>query len=150
MRLYLATPVDRNAKALKEGTDLATRLAAAWPEMEKVVMFSPVGAFSTIYQGLSEQNEYSWIVEINEMAAFTSDAMIVWYRRGVESWGVPQEVLLSAQWHKAIFVLSEDQDHGELPLYLKSRVAPDHVFRTIETLVTKLLEENPHATSKHD
>lgn len=141
MRLYLSTPIDRNQHDLEDGNSLALKVIETWITDKPLALFSPVGAFSGAGPDSFKESEYNWIVEVNEKALHTCDAVIVWYRPGIESWGVPQEVLMAKLWIKPVFVLAEHHRFDELPIYLKGRTKRDRVFTSIEPLIGKLLQE---------
>jgi hypothetical protein len=141
MKIYLASPIDQNGYAKQTSTNASAEVWTRWPESIPLVIYQPVQAFDLKHPN---RRELQYLVDLNETALHTADALLVIYQKLVPTWGVPQELLLAQRWEIPIFVMLTDQlKPAELPTYLRVRVQDEHLYVSWDNLVRDLLEYEP-------
>ena len=138
MLIYLAQTIDRSKDSpqvtacniIKEfralgfkGTFFASSLAFSTPELMYVV-----------------QQDIEHITDINFHALSMSDALLLNYTPGMESWGCPQEVYVANLSKIPIFILTpEGTRYQEMPLYLRGLTNSTCVNSNLSNLLTRIL-----------
>jgi hypothetical protein len=136
MNIYLSIPIDKNTEATEQYDRVSVALLNCWDfANEPLVIFRPGSAYVVTFHALS-QEAMDYLTDINTYALRHSDAMIV-VHKPIESWGVPQEVLLAKNEEIPIFVLSSTA-YDALPIYLRARVNRQNVFSSIGDLAKAL------------
>ena len=144
MMLYLATPIDRSKEAAprKVAYDIIDGLRRAH---FLGIIFSPVLAFMINDPEIATQNDMESLIHINTEALLRSDFMLLDYSRGVETWGLPQEVLMAHE-HKIPIFIHTSERYQELPFYLRARTYSTFVSPIYSTLVSGMLRTPKRVT----
>jgi hypothetical protein len=129
MIVYVAAAIDRKG-ASESPYWFVRKTLADDTNYRDMLMFMPGDAFAVSRGGYPTDTDVEYLVTINEIALHGSDGMLVCYQPGIESWGVPQELLLASRWEKPIWVWSSVA-YEHLPLYLRHRVPKGKVFGTL-------------------
>jgi hypothetical protein len=143
MLIYLAQAIDKSPQFAEDErhNELYHQMLKDWPGGASLVIFRPAGAFRAI-PGRVTQDEGRRVEEINTKALKEADAMVILYEPGVESWGVPMELLAFRNTGRPAFLLIEG--HGtryeDLPIYLRNRIPERLVQYSVESLVQELSE----------
>lgn len=127
MLMYVAMPIDRSKKyetLYKLLVEMADR------DLPEHVLYFPGRAFSGYP---ITQHNMDAMIKANYAVLDISDVVLVIYRPGVESWGVPQEVAYAHDNDKQLYLVellqgTEPIDWYSLPLYLRAYVDKPYVM----------------------
>lgn len=147
MFIYLCMPIDKNADYEANTKEMVNLILRDLPE--NAVVYIPGFAF----QGKPLANPtMQSLIAVNYAAMDEADVILLAYKPGVESWGVPQELLYAYENDKLIFVIDQDYRDGvyrwsELPVYMKAFLTPDNLKPW--TMVAQILEQMIKAETEH-
>lgn len=101
--------------------------------------YIPSMAFAGVDLAEMDEEESRILAAINRDALYGCKAALVSYEPGVESWGVPQEVMLAAQSSIPMVVKVRDlKTLDNLPVYLRAWVPIDNFVTLDEDVVSRL------------
>jgi hypothetical protein len=130
MKIYLASACDRNkdnGRTQKIRDELVKTTTGT-------IIFAP-----SLGWGLKnpDDEDKRWLININQTALVSADALVIIHSPGIESWGLPQELADAFKAGKTIIVLSE-QVHEQLPIYMARFVRPENVVPSVDDIVNAL------------
>jgi hypothetical protein len=126
MLIYLAVAIDKNtAKPLPVGKLIIDRSIQIGG---KIMIYLPAQAFSISKTDDSEKK----LISINKYALSSADAVVVSYSPGVESWGLPMEMLYAKEHNIPIYLVSdqsiEEARYDNFPIYLRDLLSAEWCF----------------------
>lgn len=129
--IYLAIPIDKHPdEPDRVREEYATAAQAIANHLDTLSIFSTIFLPGRAYviSGAPTDNRDVYVIGINDFALVEADFMVVAYRPGVESWGVPQEV--DKAWRQeipVILLLGENEPtlmaRGDIPMYLRHKIS---------------------------
>lgn len=146
MLVYLCSAIDHGSGNGSWKRRLQEFLLAESQELDKVppVLFDPGAAWLLTGRPVS-QADASTVVAIDMATVKMSDALVLYYQPGVESWGMPQELMLAhleeipvLVWWEADISPDAAWDKIQQSLVLSSQLSPQLVFTTLEGLADGL------------
>jgi len=116
--IYFAHAIDRN-------TNTAQHVAQAIEKMREKYyggIYIPSAAFNVL-PSYMEEIDIQGVVSINLSALKKCGVMVIDYRPGIESWGVPQEMNYAARAKiPMIMKVPVDTDYYQLSVYLRALI----------------------------
>ena len=133
--LYLARPIDRSRP---QSSEIEQDFKSGMTEAGFLgFIFSP--ASGVTLSGTLSQADVQKLVKVNRSCLENSDALVVIYQPGYESWGVPQELLFAWSALVPIFCLLPDGvTYDGMPVYFRAWCQQDHCVYSYSELVAAL------------
>lgn len=153
MLIYLCGAIDQ-AKGLQEEWKLAlqTELGNLFRE-EPPVLFDPFAAWRLTGRPVSRADAVR-VIGTDLAVATSADWLVLYYQPGVESWGVPQELLqavidsvpVAVLWQCSLTPI-QAWEQLRRSLVLTAQLDPDRLFTSVEALATYLYTQSAEAVA---
>ena len=133
MILYLASAIDRN-----DSHHPIQVLMDRLYHIDDLAVYLPYSAWM-IHPRQAGVQERSALVHINQEALAQCDAMLIWYQKNIESWGVPMELRDCNILEKPVLLIVEDKtapgyEWVDLPIYLRNELAGEFCYFQLDQI----------------
>jgi hypothetical protein len=145
MKVYIIEPIDRCGEAVKDQSNFKELMASKFTAEAPVMAFFPALAYGV--RGKVNQEDITFLQDLNWHALTESDAVALIYKPGVESWGSPVELEQARAAGKRLFVLLPiDRPVDLLPFYLRSALVDAVVVHGWPELLDALIAYSGETT----